>query len=103
MTNAFELNAMHDRLAAAIQASGRSERDISIAAGLSHGSLNSLTKNKRDPGVETLAQICNELGVSLSYILYGVDVSPEAERLLSLIDQNPDRRDAILALLKSEM
>ena len=44
--------------------------------------------------------VCKEMGVSATKILLGVDVSPEAEAIMKLLDADPDVRAAVLALLE---
>jgi transcriptional regulator with XRE-family HTH domain len=90
------------RLAAAVKDSGRSARDISLAAGLAHGYVHSLLgKEQKDPSVQNLQRVCDELGVSLSYIWFGFDMTPEAEEFLRHFEAaSPERRRAMLALFR---
>lgn len=48
----------------------------------------------------TLAGICQELGVSVSYILYGFDISAEQEEILKLLENaSPEARAGMISLL----
>lgn len=92
-----------DRLREAVKASGKTPRAISLAAGRAHGYVHSLvTPNSTiDPTVTSLSAICREIGVSLAYILYGADISPEGEELITLLgDADPSVVDGVLRILR---
>jgi transcriptional regulator with XRE-family HTH domain len=89
------------RLADAVKASGRSKRKISLAAGLGHGYVHSVLAEEKDPSVMNLVKICDELNVSLSFILFGYDIQPEAEEFLRRFQSaSPKTRRALLDLLE---
>jgi len=90
------------RLAEAVEKSGRSARDISLAAGLAHGYVHSLLgKEDKDPSVQNLQKICDELEVSLIAIWFGLEITPEAEEFLRVFESaTPEQRRALLALLR---
>ena len=87
------------RLQAVVDADGRSLRDISLAAGLSHGYLHGILRDDKEPTLDRFMMICREMGVSPASILLGVDVSPEAVEIVKLLDSDPAARDAVLAPL----
>lgn len=87
------------RLQAAIDRDGRSFRDISISAGLSHGYLHGVLSDGKEPTLDRFMKVCAELGVSATYILLGVNVSAETEEIVRALEANPGKRAAILALL----
>ncbi|CAM1656877.1 unnamed protein product [Bartonella apihabitans] len=90
------------RLAQKIEESGKSMRAISIAIGRGEGYVFSIMKEKENPTAETLAEICAEIGTSVSYVLYGFDISAEDEKFIKLFSQaSPDVRNAILTLLRA--
>lgn len=89
-----------ERLEDAMGKTGRSKREISLAAGKGPGYVHSILKEGKDPTIDNLIAICAALGVSLSKILYGIEMSPETEEILSLIEDNPKRRDGILQILR---
>ena len=90
------------RLAQKIEESGKSMRAISIASGRAAGYVFSIMKEKKNPRAEALAEICSEVGTSISYVLYGFDISAEGEEFLKLFSQaSPDMRAAILTLLRA--
>lgn len=100
MTVAFQIDAMRSRISTALAEKNISKRQASLDAGLGPGYLHSILDEGKEPTVTKLAQVCNSIGVSLAYVLYGAEISPEVEQLISLIDENPQKRDAILALLQ---
>lgn len=90
------------RLAQKIEESGKSMRAISIAIGRGEGYVFSIMKEKKNPTAETLAEICAEIGTSVSYVLRGFDISAEGEEFLELFSRaSPDVRAAILTLLRA--
>lgn len=91
--------AWRRRLEDAIKDKGRTKRDISLKVGKGAGYVHSILSEGKDPTIENLIAVCQELGVSLTWIVYGFEISPQTERILSLIEQNPDDRAAVLQLL----
>jgi transcriptional regulator with XRE-family HTH domain len=90
------------RLAFAVEASGKSKREISLAAGLGAGYVHSILSEGKDPTIERLLKVCEATGVSLTHVIYGFNVSPEDEEFLRLISEAPEQeRLAVLALLRS--
>lgn len=96
---AMESAAWRDRLEGAVERDGRSLRDISLAAGLSHGYLHGILRDGKEPTVDRFLKICAELNVSATYVLIGSRVSPATERIVRLLEGDPSARDAVLALL----
>ncbi|WP_425522913.1 XRE family transcriptional regulator [Bartonella apihabitans] len=90
------------RLAQKIEESGKSMRAISLACGKAPGYVFTIMKDRKNPTAETLAEICTEVGTSLSFVLYGFDISAEDEKFIKLFSQaSPDVRNAILTLLRA--
>ena len=90
------------RLAQKIEESGKSMRAISLACGRAEGYVHSILKDGKNPRAEALAEICAEAGTSISYVLYGIDISAEGEKFLKLFSQaSTDMRAAILTLLRA--
>lgn len=107
MTEIEDISAMLDekwkeRLAAAITASGKSKRAISLAAGMGPGYVHSILSEGKDPTIENLMKICAEIGVALSYITQGYEMTAADEEILRLLSQSSeDEKIAVLALLRS--
>lgn len=94
--------AWRRRLAEAVQASGKSKREVSISAGMGAGYVHSILSEGKDPTVQNLIRICDQIGVTVSHILYGYDLTPENEELLRLLkDATPEVREALIRLLRS--
>lgn len=99
----MENNDWRVRLAQKIEESGKSMRAISIAIGRAAGYVFSIMKEGKTPNAETLAKICAEIGTSVSYVLYGLDLTPEDEEFIILFSKaSPAERAVILALLRSK-
>lgn len=99
-----DISAMHDsgwrqRLEDAVRKDGRSLRDISLAANLSHGYLHGILRDGKEPTLDRFSRICSELNLSLSYALMGADISPETESIIRGLESDSVTREAILALL----
>lgn len=93
--------AWRERLAAALEASGKSKREVSLAAGLGPGYLHSILAEKKDPKIQNLMGICDQIGVTLSFILYGYDLTPENEEFVRLLGRTtPGEREALLKILR---
>ena len=91
-----------DRLRKAVEASGKSPRAVSLEAGRAHGYVYSLLNEGKDPTISNLSAVCKVLGVSLPYILYGQDITPEAEELLSLVaEAEPQVVKGVLDILRA--
>lgn len=99
--NRYDPKAMRERLAKVLTDKQLSMRHVSLGAGLSETFVHGVLKLERDPGVLNLTKICDFLEVPLAQLMYGHTVGPEEEELLTLLQQNPSKRAAILALLKA--
>jgi len=100
MSISYDPQAMRDRLTRALDDKRISMRKASLEAGFSETFTHGILKLGRDPGVENLTKLCDSLGLSVSYIIFGHDVSPDAEELLRLFQGNPGKQQAILQLLR---
>jgi transcriptional regulator with XRE-family HTH domain len=91
-----------NRLASFLEDRKLSKREVSLAAGMGPGYIHSILKEGKDPGVESLIKVCDTLGITLSWLLYGFDIGPEDERLLQQIQNaDPQSKEALLTLLRS--
>ena len=87
------------RLHSAIEASGKSMRAISLASGNSAGYVHSMLNENKDPTISKLMAVCKAIPTSISYILHGLDVTPEDEELLLALQKHPRKRAAIRSLI----
>lgn len=93
--------AWRERLKAAVEDSGKSKRKISLEAGLGPGYVHSILSEGKDPTIDNLLAICREIGVSLSFIVYGMKVGPAEEELMALVQAAPEEdRQALLQILR---
>jgi hypothetical protein len=91
------------RLKTVVVKSGKSPRSISLEAGRAHGYVFSLLNEGKDPTLGNLTTVCRVLGVSLPYILYGQDITAEAEELLVLVaDADPAVVTGVLNILRAQ-
>lgn len=95
------LEGVRERLAQAIEDSGMSARAICLKAEVGTSYISGVLNEGKDPALSKLASVCEAMGVSFNYIVNGVDLSPESEKILQLLDQHPSRRDGILSILQS--
>lgn len=91
------------RLADAVADSGKSHRAVSIAAGCNPGYVHGILKEGKEPTIERLVKICSEIGVSVSYIVLGIDLSVAQERLLLLLSEIPDDQKKLLLELAESL
>lgn len=94
-------DAWRKRLADALAEKKMSKRAASLAAGQGPGYVHSILSEGKEPSVPNLEAVCKAAGVTLQYVLYGYNISPETERLLRLMEENPDSRDGILRILEA--
>lgn len=73
-----------ERLRIAVVEDGRSYRDISLAAGLSHGYLHGILTTDKSPTLDHLIPILNVLNRSVVEILEGFEIDDRCRELLSL-------------------
>jgi len=95
----METDAWRDRLRAVVEDRGLSKRGISLRAGLGQGYLHSILTEGKDPTIQNLTDVCAAIPVSMAYILYGFDVTPEDEAIIAAMHESPAKRDAVLTLI----
>lgn len=93
--------AWRERLRAGLAASGKSMRSVSLATGNGPGYVSSILTEGKDPTIENLIAVCDAIPISLAFVLYGFDITPEDADLLAAMKESPETRDAVLTLLRS--
>lgn len=93
-------DSWRERLEAAAAEDNRSFREISLAAGLSHGYLHGILRDNKEPTLDRFSKICKELNKSTAFILLGANISAETEEIIKALEDHPDKRAAILSLLE---
>lgn len=84
----MELPAYKRRLLDALEKSGRSARSVGTAAGAGVNFMQQL-KTPRVPTVDKLLAVCDQLGVSVTYVLTGIELTAEAEEMLRIYSALP--------------
>lgn len=95
----LDLEAVRARLSSAVDASGMSMRQVSLRSNNAAGYVHAIINDGKEPRLTNLAAVCDALNVSLLWVLYGIDASPETEEILRRLEQNPTKRASILGLL----
>ena len=97
--------AMEDwrsRLLTAVDADPRSDRAISVEAGLGVNFVNELRNGSKVARVDKVLAVAKTLNVSLGYIFSGFDLTSQDEADLALfLSLTPENRQAILSLARS--
>jgi transcriptional regulator with XRE-family HTH domain len=99
MNTLHDISGLRTRLVELLDQKGITMRAASVNANLGPGYVHSVVKDGQEPTVAKLAAICAANDISFSYVVLGVDVSPETKRLLEMIGRDEKARDGILALL----
>jgi transcriptional regulator with XRE-family HTH domain len=88
------------RLAASVKADGRSLREISLAAGLGHNYLHTVLKVGKEPRISQIGKLAETLGVSISWLMEGIEIDPDSARLLRIwAKYPPENRQGFLDFL----
>lgn len=100
MTNGFDIDAMRQRLLKSLKDKGLSQREVSLKSGNGPGYIHSITAEGKVPKVTNLAEVCDAAGLSLTYVMFGHEMSPELEELMSRVEAKPEKLASLLDLLK---
>ncbi|WP_137389205.1 helix-turn-helix domain-containing protein [Rhodoligotrophos defluvii] len=91
-----------DRLEEALRRAGRSKRSVSLAAGCGPGYLHDVLNAGKEPTIDRLLRIADVIGVSVSWIIYGIELDKSGEELLRLYSgMSAKQRKAFLDLARS--
>ena len=97
------MESWRKRLIEAVDADPRSDRAISIAAGIGVNAVNELRNTGKKPSVERALMIANEVGISLSRLFLDLDISVEEEEMIRLMSAaDPDVQEAVLTILRGK-
>jgi len=99
MSDTVDIAAIKGRLAEKLDEAGISMRAASINSGFGQGYVQNLLSSDTEPVITKLAVVCEKNGISFSYVLLGLEVSPQTRRLLDLIQKNPEKLNSLLILL----
>jgi ribonucleoside-diphosphate reductase alpha chain len=91
-----------ERLREAIEKKGRSLRQVSLSMGRGPGYIHSLLKDEKQPTLANLVAICDELRISVLWLLFGVEMDDDAEELMRVFSSLPEnKRKEFLQLVRS--
>lgn len=90
------------RLEEEIARSGKSLREISLAAGKSPSYVHGLLTADKAPSIENLALVCNAGGLSFAYVLLGAQLDPADIEILRALQRDEKTRAAVLMLLEAK-
>ncbi|GGX63032.1 hypothetical protein GCM10007385_35200 [Tateyamaria omphalii] len=102
MTAKFDEAKMRIRLKEAVDANDMSQNEISRRSGNSVSYVSGVINGSRDPQVSKLVSVCDVLGVSLIWLLYGFDVPEGADEILQHVAEKPEQTDAVISLLRAQ-
>jgi len=89
------------RLANAIERDPRSGREIARECGFGVNFVSELLAGEKTPSTDKVIKLAEVLGLSLSYVFTGLEMSRQDEDFLRIVAQMNDReKEALLALLE---
>lgn len=93
------LDGISKRLALVLDQKGLSFREAGRLAGGGPSYISGIINEGKDPQVSYMITFCENTNTNLAWLLYGVETSKENEKILKALQDQPHKRDAILALL----
>ena len=98
----WEDEPWRQRLAKALVASGKSKRGASLEAGLGPSYLSGILEEGKQPKLSKVGQLCEVLGISLDYLVYGPDGDEHLPQILEIWKQmSPEEQQGLLRFLES--
>jgi len=96
------MNGWRDRLRQAVETSGKSMREVSIAAGRAPNYVYCILEEDKDPTIDNLLGVIRAIGASPSWIVAGVDLSADDEqRFKAFVDLEKSQQMAVLQLAEA--
>jgi hypothetical protein len=86
-----------------IEADGRSPRAISLAAKLGPNYLTQMIERGTAPSTPALVSLCDVLGISLTYVFTGANMTPDQEELLRLSAEMQDHQKDLLVEMARQL
>jgi len=90
-------SAWKTRLLKAVDDDGRSDRAVSVAAGLGVNFVNELRNTEKEPSIQKVLKLAAELNLSLIHLFLGREITKDDEDLLFVLQSLPE--DAKVGLL----
>ena len=85
MTAKYDPAKMKQRLKSVIEERELSMRSVSLGSGNSESYVAGILASDRDPHLGKLFKVCEYLGLSTTWVLYGFDVPDGADEIFQLI------------------
>ena len=98
--DSFDLEKMRARLDGEIKRQRRSMTEVSLAAGLSKSYVRNIISRDQVPTVDKLHSICEALGISIPWLLYGINLPADSSAIFDLLENDPKKFYALLELAK---
>ncbi|UOM34204.1 helix-turn-helix domain-containing protein [Acuticoccus sp. I52.16.1] len=97
-----EINDWRSRLRSCLTASGKTRSQVCSEAGLNPAYLTQILEQKgATPRIDNLQKLANVLQTTVTYLVDGVDMGPEATECLSLYTaMTPERRSAVMCIMR---
>ena len=96
----FDVEKMRERIVDRLAELRMTQKDLEKAAGLGKGHATNILKRGQMPSVDKLDAISRALEVSIGYLMYGVDLPEDFADVFELMQKNPKKFRALLALLE---
>ncbi len=96
----FDPEAMRVRLLQVVADKGLSLREVSLHSGNSESYLSGVLKRGRDPQLANFINVCEYLQVSVSWALYGYEITADDEALLQLLRAYPSLSERLMGLVE---
>ena len=68
----------------------RSDRQLSIAAGLGENYVQQFKKDSKNTGAQAVIKLCEALGLSPVYVFCGIEITPEDEETIRMLSELPE-------------
>jgi transcriptional regulator with XRE-family HTH domain len=96
----FDVDAMRQRIRDKLKEQRLTQGEAAERAGLGHGYLTNILTRDQMPSVEKLHALCQELDVSIAWMMYGTEVPEDFDRVAEIMNRDPRKFYALLALLE---
>lgn len=100
MVAKFNPTQMRERLLGVIKERGLSLREVSLGSGSSESYLSGVLNRGRDPQLAKLIAVCDFLGVSTTWVLYGFEIPDGADDIFQLLSEKPELTSSVASLLR---
>ncbi len=97
----MDSNGWKQRLWSAIDADERTDRALSLAAGLGPNYVQQMRDRGGAPKIDAAEKLCAVMGISLLYVMTGLPIDEEGEELIRLAaGSSPSQRHHLVQLLR---